>query len=95
MKKQERNWYCKRIITYKLNEIAETKLNINIPKIKSWPKSPNQLSRKLTEVKTTLREKGILIERYKDKKGNRKIKIRKVSSISPYRQESRKSRTKS
>ena len=31
--------------------------------------------------------KGIENERYKDKKGNRKIKIRKVSSISPYRQE--------
>ena len=70
-----------------LNDIAETKLKINIQKIKSWPKSPNQLSRRLTEVKTNLREKGIVIERYKDEKGHRKIKIRKVSSISPYRQE--------
>jgi hypothetical protein len=52
------------------------------------PKSPNQLSRRLNEVKTNLSEKGILIESYKDKKGNRKIKLRKVSSISPYRQES-------
>ena len=78
-----------------LNDIAEKKLKINIQKIQSWPKSPNQLSRRLNEVKTNLREKGIEIERYKDEKGNRKIKIRKVSSISPYRQESRKSRTKS
>ena len=78
-----------------LNEIAETKLKINIQKIKSWPKSPNQLSRKLNEAQTNLREKGIEIERYKDEKGHRKIKIRKVSSISPYRQESRKSNTKS
>ena len=70
-----------------LNDIAETKLNINIQKIKSWPKSPNQLSRRLTEAQTNLREKGIVIERYKDEKGHRKIKIRKVSSISPYRQE--------
>ena len=70
-----------------LNDIAETKLKINIQKIKSWPKSPNQLSRRLNETKTNLREKGIVIERYKDEKGNRKIKIRKVSSISPYRQE--------
>ena len=70
-----------------LNDIAETKLKINIQKIKSWPKSPNQLSRRLNEVKTNLREKGIVIERYKDEKGHRKIKIRKVSSISPYRQE--------
>ena len=53
----------------------------------SWPKSPNQLSRRLNEVKTNLREKGIVIENYKDKKGHRKIKISKVSSISPYRQE--------
>jgi hypothetical protein len=52
----------------------------------SWPKSPNQLSRKLIEIKTNLREKGIVIERYKDKKGNRKIKISRGSSISPYRQ---------
>jgi hypothetical protein len=71
----------------KLNEIAEAILKINIPKIKFWPKSANHLSRRLTEVKTNLREKGIVIERYKDEKGHRKIKICKVSSISPYRQE--------
>ena len=52
----------------------------------SWPKSPNQLSRRLNEVKTNLREKEIEIEKYKDEKGHRKIKICKVSSISPYRQ---------
>ena len=71
-----------------LNDIAETKLKINIQRIKSWPKSPNQLSRRLTEAQTILREKGIVIERYKDEKGHRKIKIRKVSSISSSRQES-------
>ena len=70
-----------------LNEIAETKLKINIQRIKHWPKSPNQLSLRLNEAQTNLREKGIIIERYKDEKGHRKIKIRKVSSISPYRQE--------
>jgi hypothetical protein len=73
-------------LSLELNNVAETKLKINIQKIKSWPKSPNQLSRRLTEAQTTLREKGIVIERYKDEKGHRKIKIRKVSSISPYRQ---------
>ena len=73
-------------LSLELNNIAETKLKINIQKIKSWPKSPNQLSRRLTEAQTNLREKGIVIERYKDEKGHRKIKIRKVSSISPYRQ---------
>jgi hypothetical protein len=69
-----------------LNEIAEIKLKIDIKKISSWPKSPNQLSRRLNEIKTNLREKGIVIENYRDKKGHRKIKIHKVSSISSYRQ---------
>ena len=74
-------------LSLELTEIAETKLKINIQKIKSWPKSPNQLSRKLNEIKTNLREKGIEITRERVKKGNRLLKIRKVSSISPYRQE--------
>jgi hypothetical protein len=68
-----------------LNDIAETKLKISIQKIPSWPKSPNYLSRRLNEVKTNLREKGIIIERHKDEKDNRLIKIRKVSSIPSYR----------
>lgn len=42
----------------KLNDIAETKLKIDIKKIPSWVKSPNQLSRKLNEAQTNLREKG-------------------------------------
>ena len=70
-----------------LENIAVTKLNLSVSKIKSWPKSPNQLSRRLNEVKTNLREKGIVIERYKDEKSIRKIQICKVSSTSPYRQE--------
>ena len=74
-------------LSLELNELAETELKINIHKIKSWPKSPNSLSRKLNEIKTNLREKGIEIEKYKDEKGNRLIKIRKISSIAPYRQE--------
>ena len=37
----------------------------------SWPNSPNQLSRRLNEVKSNLREKGIVIERYKDEKSTR------------------------
>jgi hypothetical protein len=74
-------------LSLELNDIAENKLQIKIHKISTWPKSPNQLSRRLNEAQTNLREKGIVIERYKDEKGIRKIKIRKVSSISPYRQE--------
>jgi hypothetical protein len=74
-------------LSLELTEIAETKLKINIQRILSWPKSPNQLSRRLNEIKTNLREKGIEITKEKDKKGNRKIKICKVSSKSSYRQE--------
>ena len=40
-----------------LNDIAETKLKISIQKIRSWPKSPNYLSRRLNEVKTNLKRK--------------------------------------
>ena len=70
-----------------LENIAVTKLNLSVSKIKSWPKSSNQLSRRLNEIKTNLREKGIVVERYKDEKSIRKIKICRVSSTSPYRQE--------
>jgi len=70
-----------------LNDIAETKLKISIQKIQAWPKSPNYLSRRLNEVKTNLREKGIVIERHKDEKDNRLIKISKVASIPSYRLE--------
>jgi hypothetical protein len=74
-------------LSEKLNEIAELQLKISIQKIRNWPKSPNYLSRRLNEVKTNLREKGIIIERYKDEKDNRLIKISKVSSIPSYRLE--------
>jgi hypothetical protein len=70
-----------------LNNYAESELKMKIFKIESWPKSSNSLSRRLNEITTNLREKGIVIERFKDEKGIRKIKIRKVSSISLYRQE--------
>ena len=80
-------------LSLELNEIAETTLKINIQR-KSWPKSVSYLSRRLNEVKTNLREKGIEIEKYKDEKGNRKIKIRKVPSKASSRQESDESSTK-
>lgn len=80
-------------LSLELNEIAETTLKINIQR-KSWPKSVSYLSRRLNEVKTNLREKGIEIEKYKDEKGNRKIKIRKVQSKASSRQESYESSTK-
>lgn len=65
-----------------LNEIAETKLKINIQKIKSWPKSTSYLSRRLNGIKTNLREKGIEIKiGDKDNKDHRQIVIDKVTSV--------------
>ncbi len=63
-----------------LQEKAAT-LNINI-RDKSWPKSPNSLSRKLNLIKTNLREIGIELDKcYLDEnKKSRGIKIRKISS---------------
>lgn len=75
-------------LSEELNNIAIGILNININKIKSWPKSPNYLSRRLNEIKTNLREKGIEIETgSKDEKDNRQIIIRKVLSILSNRRE--------
>jgi hypothetical protein len=70
-----------------LNEFAENELKMSISRIKSWPKLPNKLSGQLNEVITNLREKGIVIERDKDNKGNKIIKICKLSPESSYRQE--------
>lgn len=67
-----------------LNIIAETRLKLNIKNNSSWVKAPNQLSRKLNEIITSLREKGIIIEKSKDQEGNRIIKICMASSISSY-----------
>jgi hypothetical protein len=65
-----------------LDEIADQiKINTNY---RLWPKSPNSLSRRITEVKTNLREIGITIDRSaRDPKTNSKtIEIRKISLIS-------------
>ena len=73
----------------KLCEIAEQELKIKINSAKFWPKSPNVLSRRLNEVITNLREKGIIIEKDRDSKsGNRIIKICKISSEPSYRRDS-------
>ena len=52
-----------------LEKIAED-LKIKIKNNRQWPGAPNSLSRKLNEVKTNLREIGILIERPTDTKNN-------------------------
>jgi hypothetical protein len=69
--------------THLLNEldtIADQDLKIKISKLSSWPKSPGSLSRKIPEVKTLLREAGIVIERPVDTGTNTKlVEIRKIS----------------
>jgi hypothetical protein len=64
-----------------LEEVAVSKLKINTH-AKSWPKSPNTLSRRINEIKTNLREVGITIDRcfIDEKKKSKGIKVCKVSS---------------
>jgi hypothetical protein len=64
-----------------LENIAETKLNLSLSKIKSWPKSASSLTRRINGIKTNLREKGIEITLGRDEKGNRTITISKMPSI--------------
>ena len=66
-----------------LEQVAES-LKIKTKNNRVWPSAPNRLSRRLNEVKTNLRQVGIIIEKHKDTKTNtRKIEIRKVSHSSP------------
>ncbi len=75
-------------LLYELEQIAE-KLKIDTKRTKLWPKAPNILSRRLNEVKTNLREIGIIIERATDSSTNiTLIEIRKISPeslVSPER----------
>jgi hypothetical protein len=62
-------------------EVAES-LKIKTKNDRLWPSAPNSLSRKLNEVKTNLREIGIIIERPVDTTTNtRLIEIRKISPV--------------
>src|SRR6266545_1597054 len=56
-------------------------MDIPHTKDKSWPKQPNTLSRRLNEVTASLREVGIIVERYviDPHKKTKGIKIRKIS----------------
>jgi hypothetical protein len=66
-----------------LEQVAET-LKIKTKNNRAWPSAPNSLSRRLNEVKTNLREIGIIIERPTDSVTNtRLVKIRKISPKSP------------
>jgi hypothetical protein len=69
-----------------LNELeaVAVSLKINTKSNKLWPSAPNSLSRRLNEVKTNLREIGIIIERPVDTTTNtRRIEIRKISPEYP------------
>ena len=74
---------CTRLLD-ELEEVAEF-LKIKTKNNRLWPSTPNVLSRRLNEVKTNLREVGIIIERPVDTMTNtRRIEIRKISpDISP------------
>jgi hypothetical protein len=66
-----------------LEQIAyDLKINKNT---KLWPKAPNILSRRINEVKTNLREVGLVIDYgVRNLKTNTKtIEIRKISLVSP------------
>jgi Bifunctional DNA primase/polymerase, N-terminal len=65
-------------------EYAAEILKIKTKNNRTWPTAPNRLSRKLNEIKTNLRQIGIVVERHTDSRTNmRKIEIRKVSYVSP------------
>jgi hypothetical protein len=59
-----------------LEDVA-TQYRINIHD-KLWPKTPNWLSRRINEVKTNLREKGITIEKKTSDNSNKELIIRKT-----------------
>jgi hypothetical protein len=78
----------------KLEAIAVTKLNINPAKIKSWPKSPSYLTRRLNGIKTNLREKGIEITTgNKDSQDKRLLTLNKVPSLASMLSKTDKSST--
>ncbi len=66
-----------------LKAIAE-ELSIDTKSKGAFPKQPNTLSRRLNEVKTSLREVGIVVEIATDSRTNtRTVSIRKISPVSP------------
>jgi hypothetical protein len=64
-------------------EGTAAKLKLNT-KSRTWPKAPHVLSRRLNEVKTNLREVGIIVELDTDSRTNtRVVSIRKKAPIPP------------
>jgi hypothetical protein len=60
------------------------KLNLNT-NVKSWPKGPNAVKRRLNEIRTNLMEEGIEVIYSRDG-SKRTIRVCKTSSLSSYRQ---------
>ena len=59
-----------------LEDVAtENRINIHD---KLWPRTPNWLSRRINEVRTNLREKGITIEKKTSDNSNKELVIRKT-----------------
>ncbi len=67
-------------LLYELEDIAET-MKIKTKNNRQWPGAPNSLSRRLNEVRTNLREVGIVIERPVDTTTN--ITLVEITKISP------------
>jgi hypothetical protein len=82
-------WRWKGTMSELLTELEQAAdiLKIN-RRSKSWPKAPNSLSRRIKEVKTNLREIGIVIDNSSPRDSKTKVKtieIRKVSYYSYHR----------
>ena len=73
-------------LLHEFDEIAATQLDLNTKVEKLWPKSPSALSRRIGEIKPTLRELGIEIYETQDSKTRIKtlhIRRKKEGCIMP------------
>jgi hypothetical protein len=62
------------VLLTELDEVATTKLKINVASNRQWPKAANVLSGRLKEVKTNLREIGIIIDNEAAKDPNTRVR---------------------
>lgn len=68
-----------------LVQVASNELKIDTNRIKSWPKSPSLLSRRINEVKTNLRQLGIVVETITTSTNTRLVTICKMLPMPPER----------
>jgi hypothetical protein len=71
----------------RLEEVAVTELKINVNNTKQWPKGANVLSGRLNEVKTNLREIGIIINNEAAKNPKTRVKSILIQKITGEKQE--------